>query len=202
MKKSSYNSHNVVTNDVIDNEVQVISVDENGNVDEESLEYNEYRNELLFAYRKTKIDNSIVSTFSISNGICKHIIVIKDNNKERKIKEKEFVVNDNFINGFLIPMIEDYKRENLISNSNIELLGEEYANLIVNTKLNDSLIILGSRVEIANKLQSILMNNKNDLNDNKENKWNENGVSNFIAIGLLMIATIMLMVGIFYIISI
>lgn len=201
MNKDGYNSHNVVTNDVIDNEVQVISVDENGNVDEESLEYNEYRNELLFAYRKTKIDNSVVSTFSISNGICKHIIVIKDNSKERKIKEKEFVVNQNFINGFLIPMVEDYKRENLISNSNIELFGEEYANLIVNTKLNDSLIILGSSVEVANRLQSILIKNKMDLNDNKESKWNENGVSSFIAIGLLMVATIMLMVGIFYIIS-
>lgn len=196
MKENNYNSHKVVTNEEVNDKIEVIAVDENGKVEEVSLDYNEYRDELVLAYKKTRMDNSVVSTFSIDNNKCKHVLVIKDNTGEKIIKEKSFDYNDNFINSFLIPMIEDYSMENLISDSTIEILGENQANFVTRTKLNDSLIVLGSKVELANKFKDIVSKKNINVNVIGEEKINQKGISSFLALGLLVVAMFMLLIGI------
>lgn len=196
MKENNYNSHSVVTNDLIDDEVQVIAVDENGKVEEISLDYNEYRKELILAYKRTIMDNSVVSTFSIVGDECKHVMVVKDGNGEKIIKEKSFKYNDGFIDGFLIPMVDDYSKENLVHDSTIELLGENQSNFVVKTKLNDSLIILGSSVELANKLRDVVSKNNISVNIIGDNKNNQKGVGSFVALGILMVAMLLLISGI------
>lgn len=196
MKENTNNSHSVVTNDIDSDEVVVIAVNENGQVEEVSLDYNEYRRELILAYKRTRMDNSVVSTFSINGNECKNVIVIKDNSGEKIIKEKVFEYNENFINSFLIPMVEDYNNENLVYDSTVELLGENQSNFVIRTKLNDSLIILGSSVELANKLKNIV--SKKDVNVNVigEDKSNQKGISSFLALGLLLVAMLLLISGI------
>ena len=196
MKENNYNSHSVVTNDLIDDEVQVIAVDENGKVEEISLDYNEYRKELILAYKRTIMDNSVVSTFSIVGDECKHVMVVKDGNGEKIIKEKSFKYNDGFIDGFLIPMVDDYSKENLVHDSTIELLGENQSNFVVKTKLNDSLIILGSSVELANKLRDVVSKNNISVNIIGDNKNNQKGVGSFVALGILMVVMLLLISGI------
>lgn len=193
MKKESNNSRSVVTSNIESKKVEAVTNKEN-NSDKLTLKYNEYRDELSHAYKKTRMDNSVVSTFSINDDKCKHVLVIKKDDKERIIKKHTFKYNDDFIKQFLIPMIEDYKKENFIHNSKVELLGENQSNLVIRTKLNDSLIILGSKVELANKLERI-------ISGKKEEPLNEEGIGSFIAIGLLMISMIMLIVGIVILIS-
>lgn len=196
MKENNNNSHSIVTNDIDSDEVVVIAVDENGQVEEVSLDYNEYRRELILAYKRTRMDNSVVSTFSINGNECKNVIVIKDNLGEKIIKEKVFKYNDNFINGFLIPMVDDYNNENLVYDSTIEILGENQSNFVVRTKLNDSLIILGSSVELANKLKDIVSRKNINVNIIGEDKLNQKGVSSFLALGLLLVAMLLLISGI------
>ena len=192
MKKESKSSRSIVTNDVVSKEIEVITADNN---DKTTLNYNEYREELSHAYKKTRMDNSVVSTFSINDDICKHVLVIKKEDKERIIKKHIFKYDEDFINKFLVPMIEDYKKENFIFDSKVELMGENNSNLVIRTKLNDSLIILGSRVEIANRLEKI-------ISGRKDEPLNESGLSNFVAIGLLLLSMIMLIAGIVILISI
>ena len=201
MKENYNNSHSVVTSNVDSDEVVVIAVDENGQVEEVSLDYNEYRRELILAYKRTRMDNSVVSTFSISGNVCKNVIVIKDSSGEKIIKEKKFNYNDNFINSFLIPMVEDYNNENLVYDSTVELLGENQSNFVVRTKLNDSLIILGSSVELANKLKDIVTKKNINVNVIGEDKSNQKGISSFIALGLLLVAMLLLISGIIVLMS-
>ncbi len=192
MKKESNSSRSIVTKDVVSKEIEVITADNN---DKTTLNYNEYREELSHAYKKTRMDNSVVSTFSINDDICKHVLVIKKEDKERIIKKHIFKYDEDFINKFLVPMIEDYKKENFIFDSKVELMGENNSNLVIRTKLNDSLIILGSRVEIANRLEKI-------ISGRKDEPLNESGLSNFVAIGLLLLSMVMLIAGIIILISI
>ena len=194
--KEKNNSHSVVTNDVVAEKVEVIAIDENGQVEEVSLDYNEYRDELTLAYKKTRMDNSVVSTFSINGNTCKHVLVLKNNNEEKIIKERNFDYNENFVNSFLIPMVEDYNKENLIYDSTIEILGENQSNFVVRTKLNDSLIILGSSVELSNKLKGIVSKNAVNVNIIGEEKINQKGISSFVALGLLLVSMLMLLSGI------
>lgn len=196
MKENNGSLHSVVTNDLDKEEVVVIAVDENGQVEEVSLDYNEYRRELILAYKRTRMDNSVVSTFSINGNECKNVIVVKDNSGEKIIKEKTFKCDDNFINSFLIPMVEDYNNENLVYDSTIELLGENQANLVVRTKLNDSLIILGSSVELVNNLKRIISKKNINVNVIGDDKANQKGNSSFLVLGILLIAMFLLITGI------
>lgn len=200
MKDNKYNSHSVVTNEAVEDKKEVIAVDINGQVEDVSLDYNEYRDELSLTYKKTRIDNSIVSTFSINNDTCKHCLLIKDKNGENIIKDRVFNYNDNFIKGFLIPMVEDYRNENLLYDSTIEILGENQANFVTRTKLNDSLIILGSSVEVAKQLKDIISKNTN-VNVVGEEKLDNKGIGSFVAIGLLFVAMLMLLVGIILVVT-
>ncbi len=191
--KENNNSHSVITNEVVPERVEVIAVDSNGMVDEKSIDYNEYRDELKSFYRRTNIENSVISTFSFNNDSCKHVLVVKENSKERVIKEKIFKYDESFINNFLAPMVEDYKKENFVFDSKIEILGENQSNLIIRTKLNDSLIFLGGRVELSKKLNDIVSKKSVNLEDKNTN---ERGVSTFVALGLLVVSMIMLFAGI------
>ena len=186
------NSKSVVTNEVVPEKVEVIAVDENGRVREISLDYNEYRGGLEPIYRRTTMNNSIISNFSVTGDKCRHTVVEKSKDgKERVLREHTFNYDDSFIENFLIPMALDYSKDNFIYNSKIELFGENQANLAVRTKLNDSLIFLGIRVELANRLKRIIEIKKIEDEDEKKNQA---GISNSLVLGLALVVMAILLI--------
>ena len=98
-----------------------ISTDNRGNVDPISLEYNEYRNDLNKIYSTTTDENSLVSKFVVENGKCIHTLVVKYSNGTVSTEKSHiFDYTDNFKNGFLFPMLEDYNKYNAIFDDNCE----------------------------------------------------------------------------------
>ncbi len=190
-------SRSVITDDINSNQIEVIAVNEDGKVNELSLDYNEYRNNLDMLYKTSTLENSIISTYSIIENICKHTITINESSSKQENQEvKTFEYNSNFINNFLIPMVQDYNRLNEIFTSNIEILDEHKANFIARTKKNDSLIIIGISIELANMFKDIVTK-KDFLQSNKPmKKINNKGISNTLVIFLTVLAIGMLLIGI------
>ena len=109
------NNRSFVTESIEQPQIETIAVDENGRVEAVSIDYNDYRNELVSGYKMTTSNNSIISTFSVINNKCIHNFIVRDlNGKEQSRKERTFDYNNNFIDSFLLPMIKDYDRENKI----------------------------------------------------------------------------------------
>lgn len=186
----------VNTNAIVSEKIETIAVDKHGRVDAISIEYNGYRSELISFYKETTIENSIISTFSVEGSACNHTVILRETTGTEEIKSKKtFEYDDNFINTFLIPMIEDYNKENIVFNSTIEVLDEDKANFIARTKSNDSLIIVGISLELANCFKDIVTRNDVEINILNEQKMNEKGNGNYLVIILTIIAIGMCLVG-------
>lgn len=178
-------------------QIEIIATDEYGRVDAISIDYNEYRNELDSIYKITTYENSIISTYSVTDDLCNHTIIIRNVTGEESLrKEKTFNYDSNFIEGFLIPMVEDYNRKNLVFNSTVEIISDDKANFIARTKSNDSLILLGISVELANMFKDLVIRNNIDVNVIDNNRTNEKGIGNFMIIFLTLFAIGIISIGI------
>ena len=117
---SMHNNHTVNTNEIVPEQIEVIAVNEYGKVDAVSLDYNEYRNELSSFYKMTTLENSIITTYIVNDDICNHKITIRKLSDSEEIKSsRKFHYDYNFIHAFLVPMVEDYKKENIVFDSTI-----------------------------------------------------------------------------------
>ena len=80
-KNSSFDdNHTVNTNEIIPEQIEVIAVNEYGQVDSLSLDYNEYRSELSDFYKMTTIENSIISIYIVNDDICNHKLFSRKTN--------------------------------------------------------------------------------------------------------------------------
>lgn len=188
------NNRSFVTESIEQPQIETIAVDENGRVEAVSIDYNDYRNELVSGYKMTTSNNSIISTFSVINNKCIHNFIVRDlNGKEQSRKERTFDYNNNFIDSFLLPMIKDYDRENKIISSSVELLDENKANFIIKNNMNDSLILIGIDLEFSNKIKKMISTGENtEVIDKKI--LNTDGISNYLAI-ILTIGVIVLILA-------
>lgn len=202
---NNYNSvenakaYTVVTNDVVPQNVEAIAVDANGHVEAISLEYNEYRNELNPLYSLSTDENSLISLCVIEKNKCSHKLTLRNVDGTEEIKKsQEFKFNNTLIENFLIPIVIDYNKYNKVFNSTIEILDEDNANFIARTNKNDSLIIMGISIELANKFKDMILSKDMSINilDRNENASNEKGIGTFFAIGLTVVAIGMTLVGV------
>lgn len=186
----------VVTENVVPQNVETIAVDDNGQVKPISIDYNEYRNSLNQLYSLSTADNSIISTFSVDNSKCTNTVTLKTSTTEEVKKQGEFEYNNDFIENFLVPVVTDYNNYNQIFSSNIEILDEDKANFIVRTNKNDSLIIMGIDMAVANRFKDLVTVKENNVEviDSRTN-INQKGISNFLVIILTIFAIGMTLVG-------
>ncbi len=181
--------------------LEVISADINGVVDPISMEYNSYRNDLNKIYLATSENNSIVSKFVVNDKICNHEIVIKySNGTVSKEMMKQFNFDQNFIDNFLFPMIEDYNKYNKIYDDNVIINSDTTAKFSIHTKSNDSLEINNISVDLASKLSDIVLLSDTDnpnLTDGKTVKklFNEKGMGNIFVIILAIILIAIIIIG-------
>ena len=56
---------------------ETISIDDNGQIDPISMEYNEYRNKLVEMYSTSTEDNSVISSFNVQGDMCEHILTVR-----------------------------------------------------------------------------------------------------------------------------
>ncbi len=163
-----------------------ISLDKDGNIDPISMEYNEYRSDLNKIYKATADNNSIVSKFSINNDKCIHELKIKYTNGTESIeKQHTFLFDEDFINVFLIPMINDYSNYNNVITHNIVLNSNgKNMKFIVQTKERDLLEIDNIEMDCANKFMNLFKKNNDEISTIK----NEKGTSNILFILLVLIA--------------
>lgn len=184
------NSRQVATEQLENNQVETIAVNEFGKVDEISLDYNEYRNNLTAIYKITNKKNSIISEYLIDGDTCKHKLTIKHApGIEETPAIKTFEYNENFIESFLVSMVEDYAKYNNVFKSTIEMLDDGKANFIARTEENDSLIIKGITDEYANMFKDMLTKNDNQTDIVDKTTFNNKGISNYLVI-ILTIVTI------------
>ncbi len=186
----------VVTEKVVPQNVETIAVDNNGQVKPISLDYNEYRTSLNQLYSLSTTDNSIISTFSVDNLKCTNTVTLKTNTTEEVKKQGEFEYNNDFIDNFLVPVVTDYNTYNQIFSSNIEILDENKANFVARTNKNDSLIIMGIDMAVANRFKDLVTAKENNIEviDSRSN-INQKGISNFLVIILTIFAIGMTLVG-------
>lgn len=185
------------TSEIVPERVEVIAVNEYGKVDAISLDYNEYRTKLSSFYKMRTVENSIVLTFFVDDSICNHSVTFRKLTGNQEVKEKKiFNYDSSFINTFLIPMVEDYNRENIIFDSTIEVLDENKANFIARTNSNDSLIIMGISIELANQFKDLITRNDMPVSILDKKAIDEKGMSNSLIIILTIIAIGMCLVGI------
>lgn len=188
--------YTVDVNQIFPEQVEAIAVDENGKVEAISIDYNEYRNKLISIYKKTTLENSIISTFSVDDNSCNNTVILREINGSEKLEiEKSFEYNSNFINAFLVLMVEDYNKENTIFNSTIEVLDENKANFIARTKYNDSLILIGISIELANMFKDIVTRNEVTIDILDKKTMDEKGIGSNLAIILTIIAISMVLLG-------
>ena len=188
--------YTVDVNQIFPEQVEAIAVDENGKVEAISIDYNEYRNKLISIYKKTTLENSIISTFSVDDNSCNHTVILREINGSEKLEiEKSFEYNSKFINACLVLMVEDYNKENTIFNSTIEVLDENKANFIARTKYNDSLILIGISIELANMFKDIVTRNEVTIDILDKKTMDEKGIGSNLAIILTIIAISMVLLG-------
>lgn len=192
---------------VVDNSSEVsdieatISTDNMGNVDPISLEYNEYRNDLNKIYSTTTDENSLISKFIVENGKCVHTLIVKYSNGTVSTEKSHiFEYTDNFKNGFLFPMLEDYNKYNAIFDDGVIIKDNSLATFTARTKDNDSLIIENIDMDLASKLSDLVYikdSSNPNLTDSNTLKqvYNEHGIGNISVIVLTILLIGMAIIG-------
>lgn len=178
-----------------------ISIDKDGNIDPKSLEYNEYRNDLNKIYTATADNNSVISTYTVSDNVCNHKLVIKYvNGTESVEKSTSFEFSDSFKDNFLANMLDDYCTYNKVVSDNVIIKENGKVVFKVNTSDNDLLVIDDIDMEFASKL-SDLVYKKDETNpnliDSKEIKqgYSERGNSSTMTIVLTIILIGVVLLG-------
>lgn len=186
-------------------ELETISVDQNGQVDPISFEYNDFREMLDKMYENSTEEDSIISSFVVNDDKCMHTLTVHfADGTEPKVQNKEFSYTDNFKNNFVIPMIEDFNNHNEVFDSSIEVIDKEHCNFIACTSKNDSLCFSNIDIDFANQLRDLLPKQELSVASPKQlMKVNEKGIGNYLVIILTIIAIGMALVGtiFFYIAS-
>ena len=113
---------------------------------------------------------------------------------------KQFNFDQNFIDNFLFPMIEDYNKYNKIYDDNVIINSNTTAKFSIHTKSNDSLEINNISVDLASKLSDIVLLSDTDnpnLTDGKTVKklFNEKGMGNIFVIILAIILIAIIIIG-------
>lgn len=189
-------------NDVVNVE---ISVDKDGNVDPKSIEYNDYRSDLNSIYKATADNNSVISTYTVSENTCNHKLVIKYVNGTVSIEKNNiFDFSENFKEDFLVNMLNDYCIYNKVVSDNVIIKENGKVIFKVNTSDNDLLVIDDIDMDFASKL-SDLVYKKDESNpnliDSKEirHDFMERGNSSTVTIILtIVLAGIVLLGTIFF----
>lgn len=192
---------------VVDNSSEVsnieatISTDNMGNVDPISLEYNEYRNDLNKIYTTTTDENSLISKFIVENDKCIHTLIVKYSNGTVSTEKSHiFEYTDNFKNGFLFSMLDDYNKYNTIFDDGVIIKDNSLATFTARTKDNDSLIIENIDMDLASKLSDLVYikdSGNPNLTDSNTLKqvYNEDGIGNISVIVLTILLIGMTIVG-------
>ena len=107
---------------------------------------------------------------------------------------------DNFKNGFLFPMLEDYNKYNAIFDDGVVIKDNSLATFTARTKDNDSLIIENIDMDLASKLSDLVYikdSNNPNLTDSNTLKqvYNEHGIGNVSVIILTIMLIGMTVVG-------
>ena len=176
--------------------IEAISVDEEGNIDPISFEYNEYRSDLNRIYKTTNEMNSILSIFTIDNDICKHVLTIKYNNGMQSTeKNQEFKYTDSFKNNFIVQMIDDFCKYNSVKEVKIEENNNVYE-LRLLTMDNDRLVINNIDLVFAKQLEGTIYRNNHDnpnfVASNKPIDESGNGNAGIIILTIVLIGLLVL----------
>lgn len=176
---------------------ETISIDDNGQIDPISMEYNEYRNKLVEMYSTSTEDNSVISSFNVHGDMCEHILTVRFADGTTPItRKKEFAYTDNFKNNFILPMVEDYNSHNNVFDSSTEVIDKNNCNFIARTSKNDSLCLSNIDIDFANKLRDLLP--KQEIQASKPKtlmKLDKKGIGNYLVIILTVIAIGMTLAG-------
>lgn len=178
-------------------ELETISVDQNGQVDPISFEYNDFRDTLDKMYENSTEEDSIISSFVIEGDKCRHILTVRfADGSEPKVQNREFDYTDNFKNDFVVPMVEDFSNHNEVFDSSIEVIDSEHCNFIARTSKNDSLCFSNIDIDFANQLRDLLPKQELTVSGPKQlMKVNEKGIGNYLVIILTIIAIGMALAG-------
>lgn len=188
----------VVTEQIMNEDIQPVNVTGNVPVQEKQMDYNEYRKSLSSFYSISNSDNSLILTFIVDNIKCRSTLSLKSPNGQEDIKlSGEFAYNNEFIENMLIPSINEYNQYNQIFSSNIEILDGDRANFVARTSNNDSIIVMGIDMALANRLKDIVTIKEEKLEsvDVIGSMPNQKGISNYLVIILTMITIGMTLVG-------
>lgn len=188
----------VVTEQVMNEEIQPVTTTGNIPVQSQQMDYDEYRKSLSSFYSISNSDNSLVLTFIVDHIKCRSTLSLKNPNGQEDIKlSGEFAYNNEFIENMLVPAIKEYNEYNQIFSSNIEILDGDRANFVARTSNNDSIIVMGIDMALANRLKDIVTIKEEKLEsvDVIGSMPNQKGISNYFVIILTMITIGMTLVG-------
>ena len=188
----------VVTEQVMNEEIQPVITTRNIPVQSQQMDYDEYRKSLSSFYSISNSDNSLVLTFIVDHIKCRSTLSLKNPNGQEDIKlSGEFAYNNEFIENMLVPAIKEYNEYNQIFSSNIEILDGDRANFVARTSNNDSIIVMGIDMALANWLKDIVTIKEEKLEsvDVIGSMPNQKGISNYFVIILTMITIGMTLVG-------
>lgn len=188
----------VVTEQIREQDIEPVRAVENVVVENPQIDYNEYRKSLNDFYSISNNENSLVLTFIVENIKCRSTLSLKSSNGQEDIKlSGEFAYNNEFIENMLVPSIHEYNERNHIFSSNIEILDGERANFVARTSNNDSVIVMGIDMALANRLKDMVTVKEEKLEsvDVIGSMPNQKGISNYLVIILTMITIGMTLAG-------
>lgn len=188
----------VVTEQVMEQDIQPVRATESIQVENPQTDYNEYRKSLNSFYSISNNENSLVLTFIVDHIKCRSTLSLKSPNGQEDIKlSGEFTYNSEFIENMLVPSINEYNQQNQIFSSNIEILDGDRANFVARTSNNDSIIVMGIDMALANRLKDIVTIKEENIEpvDVIGGIPNQKGISNYLVIILTMITIGMTLAG-------
>lgn len=188
----------VVTEEVMNEDIQPVTTTGNIPVQPQQMDYNEYRKSLSSFYSISNSDNSLVLTFIVDHIKCRSTLSLKSPNGQEDIKlSGEFAYNNEFIENMLVPSIHEYNQYNQIFSSNIEILDGDRANFVARTSNNDSLIVMGIDMALANRLKDMvtIKETVKEPVDVIGSIPNQKGISNYLVIILTMVTIGMTLIG-------
>lgn len=197
LETNSSNESAVVTEQAVPQNVPITEKTSEVIVKREQFNYDEYRQALNQLYSTSTQENSLILTFIVDNLKCKSTLSMKSADlQENIIKSGEFPYSVELAEKLLVPVIVDYNKYNKVFSSNIEILDGDRANFIARTSNNDSVIIMGIDMTLANRLKDIVtIKEEQGQKDFVSNVSNQKGISNYLVIILTMLTIGITLVG-------
>lgn len=197
LESNSGNVSAVVTEQAVPQNVPITEKTSEVIVKREQFNYDEYRQALNQLYSTSTQENSLILTFIVDNLKCKSTLSMKSADlQENIIKSGEFPYSMELAEKLLVPVIVDYNKYNKVFSSNIEILDGDRANFIARTSNNDSVIIMGIDMTLANRLKDIVtIKAEQGQKDSVSDVSNQKGISNYLVIILTMLTIGLTLVG-------